>query len=48
VPVLAVGGKVRPGSLGRRASFADLGQTLAEAFGVPALAAGTSFLREMV
>jgi phosphopentomutase len=34
-------------SLGTRATFADLGQTLAEVFGVPPLAHGTSFLREI-
>jgi phosphopentomutase len=35
----------RPGTdLGQRSSFADLAQTLAEAFGVPAFAHGTSFL----
>jgi phosphopentomutase len=36
---------VRAGTdLGTRTTFADLGQTLAEVFAVPALAAGTSFL----
>jgi phosphopentomutase len=45
VPLLVRGPKVRPGvDLGVRATFADLGQTLADNFGVPALAAGTSFL----
>jgi phosphopentomutase len=33
--------------LGTRASFADLGQTLAELFGVPRLAHGRSFLAEL-
>lgn len=48
VPVLVRGAKVRPGrDLGVRSSFADLGQTLAENFGVPPLAAGTSFLGEL-
>lgn len=43
VPLLAYGQPIRPGlSLGTRATFADLGQTLAEAFGVGPLAAGTS------
>lgn len=49
VPVLAVGHGVRGGTdLGTRATFADVGQTLAEAFGVPPLAHGTSFLRELI
>jgi phosphopentomutase len=34
--------------LGTRATFADLGQTLADLFGVPALAHGQSFLAELV
>ncbi len=47
VPVLAVGEGVRRGvSLGTRASFADLGQSVADNFGVPPLAHGQSFLRE--
>ena len=46
VPLLVTGGRVRKGvDLGTRASFADLGQTLAEYFGVRALTHGTSFLR---
>jgi phosphopentomutase len=45
VPVLVTGGRVRKGvELGTRASFADLGQTLAEFFGVKPLAHGASFL----
>jgi phosphopentomutase len=49
VPLLAYGGLVRPATaLGTRASFADLGQTLAEVFGVPPLAHGTSFLKEIL
>jgi phosphopentomutase len=48
VPLLVRGPKVRPGvDLGVRSSFADLGQTLADNFGVGPLAAGTSFLREI-
>ena len=34
--------------LGTRQTFADLGQTLAELFGVGALAHGTSFLQEIL
>ncbi|HEX4205112.1 MAG TPA: phosphopentomutase [Ktedonobacteraceae bacterium] len=48
VPVLAYGEPVRAGvNLGVRASLADMGQTLAEAFGVSTLAAGTSFAHEI-
>jgi len=47
VPVLAVGPQVRARSVGVRQSFADIGQTLAEFFGVPPLPAGHSFLAEI-
>jgi phosphopentomutase len=48
VPVLLVGNGVVPGlDLGTRATFADLGQTLAENFGVAPLAHGHSFLKEL-
>ncbi len=47
VPVLAFGPRVTPRSLGVRSTFADVGQTLAEFFGVPPLAAGSSFLPEI-
>ncbi|HEY2729937.1 MAG TPA: phosphopentomutase [Polyangia bacterium] len=47
VPVLAFGPPVRPAPLGERASFCDLGQTIAAGLGVPALARGTSFLGVM-
>jgi phosphopentomutase len=48
VPLLVCGPKVKPVSLGARATFADLGQSAAEYFGVPKLAAGTSFLGEII
>ena len=48
VPLLVCGPKVRPVSLGARATFADLGQSAAEYFAVPKLAAGTSFLGEIL
>jgi phosphopentomutase len=49
VPLLMAGAAVRPGTeLGTRSTFADLGQTLAELFGVPALDHGTSFLRDVL
>lgn len=47
VPVLAFGPRVRPVDLGRRPTFADIGQTVADFLEVPALAAGTSFLPEV-
>ena len=47
VPVLVTGAAAAAGrDLGVRATFADLGQTLAELFGVGPLAHGTSFLGE--
>jgi phosphopentomutase len=48
VPLLVLGPKVKPRSLGIRRTFADLGQSVAEYFGVAQLAAGTSFLRDVV
>lgn len=49
VPVLAYGRHIRPGAdLGTRSTFADLGQTLADVFGMPALGNGRSFLGEMI
>ena len=48
VPLLITGARVRSGfDLGTRQTFADLGQTLAELFGVGRMAQGTSFLREL-
>jgi phosphopentomutase len=47
VPLLVVGPRVRPANLGRRPTFADMGQTVAEFLQVPALEAGTSFLSEV-
>jgi phosphopentomutase len=48
VPILVTGERVRAGvDLGTRRTFADLGQTLSEVFGVPRLPHGTSFLREI-
>jgi phosphopentomutase len=49
VPLLVGGPAVRPGvDLGTRRTFADVGQTLAEIFGVGPLACGTSFLGDIV
>jgi phosphopentomutase len=48
VPLLAYGQPVRTGvNLGVRSTFADLGQTLAQAFKVTPLSAGTSFANEI-
>ena len=47
VPILVYGPRVRPASLGERATFADIGQTVAAFLGVEPLAAGTSFLHEV-
>ena len=48
VPLLVTGRHVRAGvDLGTRPTFADLGQTLADLFGVGPLAHGTSFLKEI-
>lgn len=48
VPLLVVGPDVIQGvDLGTRRTFADLGQTLADAFGVEPLAHGTSFLSDL-
>jgi len=49
VPLFLVGACVRPGAdVGIRPTFADLGQTVAEIFGVGPLGNGTSFLREIL
>ena len=48
VPLLAYGKPIRAGvDLGVRTSFADLGQTLAQTFGVEPLAAGASFAHDV-
>ncbi len=48
VPLLAYGQHLRSGvNLGTRSTFADLGQTLAQVFGVESLAAGTSFAQDL-
>ena len=44
IPVLVVGAGVKPGSLGRRESFADIGQSLAMHFSLTPMDYGTSFL----
>ena len=44
IPVLAFGAGVEAGSLGRRESFADIGQSIATHLGLPAMDYGTSFI----
>jgi phosphopentomutase len=44
IPVLVYGGGVSPGSLGKRETFADIGQSLAAFFELPPMDYGTSFL----
>jgi phosphopentomutase len=44
VPIIAVGPRIAPGSIGRRDSFADIGQSLASWFALPRLPHGTAFL----
>jgi len=44
IPVLVYGNSVKPASLGRRSSFADIGQSLAHHFSLPELEYGTNFL----
>lgn len=46
VPVLAYGHAIRAGSMGRRETFADIGQTIASWLKLPAMDYGTSFLTE--
>ncbi|HEX5387531.1 MAG TPA: phosphopentomutase [Gemmatimonadales bacterium] len=47
VPLLVYGPKIRPVALGRRSTYADVGQTVADFLGVAPLAAGVSFLQEV-
>ena len=44
IPVLAYGAGLEPGSLGRRETFADIGQSLATHFGLSPMDYGTSFV----
>ncbi len=48
VPLLAFGRVVRSASLGRRATFADLGASVAEWLGIGFRGRGTSFLPQLV
>lgn len=44
IPVLVFGPGILPGSVGKRKTFADIGQTLAKQLGLPPLAYGVSLL----
>ena len=48
VPVLAYGNDLAAGPLGKRGSFADIGQSLAAYFGLPPMNYGKSFVPETV
>ncbi len=48
VPLLALGRRVRPQSLGERATFSDLGATVADWLGIAFRGRGTSFLPALV
>ena len=45
IPVLAYGDGLAAGSLGRRKTFADIGQSLATYFGLPPMDYGESFIQ---
>ena len=47
VPVLVCGPRVKPVALGERATFADLGATVAEHLGIGGIGVGTSFHRQV-
>jgi phosphopentomutase len=44
VPILAFGPNVAPGAIGKRTTFADIGQSIANHLGLDPLPVGTSFL----
>lgn len=48
IPVLIFGPNVKPEFIGRRETFADIGQTIAEHLGIPALDEGVSFLNKIL
>ncbi|TCD16368.1 phosphopentomutase [Oricola cellulosilytica] len=47
VPILCAGPGLKPGSVGLRTTFADIGETIAAHLGLPAGRHGTSFLGEL-
>jgi phosphopentomutase len=48
VPLLVVGAGIQPRDVGERATFSDLGATIAEWFGIGFRGRGTSFLGDIV
>lgn len=46
--IIAYGKKIKPVNLGTRESFADIGKTIADIFGIDAQIAGKSFLEEIL
>jgi phosphopentomutase len=44
IPVLTYANGMKPGSIGRRETFSDIGQTIASHLGIPSLGTGTSWL----
>ena len=46
IPVIAYGARVSPGPLGKRETFADIGQSIATFFELQPMDYGTSFLKE--
>ncbi|HNP36672.1 MAG TPA: phosphopentomutase [Woeseiaceae bacterium] len=44
IPVICIGGNLKPGSIGKRRTFADIGQTLAKFFQLTPMEFGKSFL----
>lgn len=46
IPVLCYGPGIEPGSIGKRETFADIGQSLAKHFKLPPLKYGVSFLQD--
>jgi phosphopentomutase len=48
VPLLVLGPRVRPGSVGTRSTFSDLGASVAEWFGIGFRGRGTSFLSQAI
>jgi phosphopentomutase len=46
IPVIAYGARIKAGPLGKRETFADIGQSIASFFGLPPMDYGASFLSE--
>lgn len=44
IPVLAFGQSIKPGPIGKRETFSDIGQTIAKHVGLPPLSRGISFI----